>query len=232
MASSLTTISVVRYRRVATMQPQLAMGMRVDDNHGRIVLVGLDDGIVAWESNIFTLPTGYSIGLRADDLDADGSDELIASVSSDVLIYAPAVSTEPRQVHADVQSAAVLPAAMATNPQLLLSRADGTVAIHDGLAAAPTRLITLGYVEYALAAAFRDPESGEPLLAGRDNHFLTVNRMLDGEQVARFGSATFGGYEMKTHDLDNDGRLEIYVGGATEIFRLGSAEIIHDSGFE
>lgn len=231
VASSLTTLSAVGYRSFAASQPRLAMVMRVDDNHGRLMLVGLDDGNVAWESNTFALPIGYSIGLLAEDLDADGSDELIASVGPDVLIYVPTVGTEPLQTHADVLSAAVLPAGTATGPQLLLARTDGKVSIHDGLAAAPTRQITLGYVTYALAA-FRDPESDEPLLAGRDNNFLTINRVLDGEQVARFGTATFGGYDMSVHDLDSDGRLEIYVAGATEIFRLGSAEIIHDNGFE
>lgn len=231
VASSLTTISAVRYRSVAALQPQLAMGMRVDEGHGRLMVVGLDDGKVVWESNTFALPSGYSIGLLAEDLDADGSDELIASVTPEVLIYAPAVGTVPLQSHADAQSAAVLPAGTGTGPQLLVARADGVVSIHDGLAPAPERQITIGYVTYTLAA-FRDPESGEPLLAGRNNNVLTVNRMLDGEQVARFGTATFGGYEMSVHDLDSDGRLEIYVAGAAEIFRLGSAEIIHDNGFE
>lgn len=226
VSSTLSVLRAVRWHGAGEGQPRVAIAGRVNANTVRLQTIGIDDGAVAWQSDLLALDNGLSVPLESADLDGDGSEELIAQVGSNLLVFAPGAGTAPVRVHADVTAASVLPALVPAGAQLLLARADGSVSVHQGLAAAPSGQITLGYATYSIAA-FRDPESGEPLLATTG---VRVHLLSNGEQVA-----AAPGYDgrLMVRDIDGDGRAEIVVtDNGHAVLRLGSAQIIHDSGFE
>lgn len=230
VVANLTPLDAVRWHSVGEGQPQIAISGRQNASSGRLLTIGLDDGAVVWQSELLALEDGLPLPLQAEDLDGDGNQELIAQVGSNVLVFAPAAGTSPVRVHANVTAASVLPALAPTPAQLFLARADGSVSVHQGLAATPSAQIALWYASYSIAA-FRDPESGEPLLAATDGTSgLHVHQVVDGEHVA---SAPSSGRRLVVRDIDGDRRAEIVATDyGHQVLRLGSAERIHDSGFE
>jgi hypothetical protein len=198
-----------------------------------LIVVGVNDGAIRWRS------TPLAVGFRAfdpivvEDLDADGSPEVVIVSEGEALVFDPSMGPEPIARHALVLAATTNPSRPGASPELLLSRSGGAIDVYPGLSSTPSRSLDLSYDAYEMVA-FVEPATARSVLVSVDDSRVHAHDLASGEPIP----TTYipGGYfpssRLDVADVDGDGNMEVSVAGQSQVVLRLSISGIFGDGFE